>query len=335
VSEASPHPDLSRLISGYWVSQAIYVAAKLGLADLVRHSPRTVDELAGETSTHAPALYRLLRALASVGVFAETHDGRFAQTPLSAGLQSGVLGSKRALAIMMGEEHYRAWGGLLGSVQTGKPAFEMLYGMPVFDFLAGHPEQAAIFDEAMTGIHGSESAAVLDAYDFSGIERLVDIGGGNGSQLAAILERYPQLQGTLYDLPGVVERANPRIQAAGLTQRMHLVAGDFFHSVPPGADAYLLRHIIHDWDDAQAIRILRSIHEAIAEEGRVLIVESIVPAGNDPSFVKLLDLTMLVIPGGQERTQSEYELLLGRAGFRLVHVTTTDQEISIIEARKA
>jgi hypothetical protein len=322
------------MLSGYWVSQALYVAAKLGLADLVKSGPQTAAEIAKASGAESGSLFRLLRALASLGVFAETADGRFEQTPLSAALQSGAPESKRALAIMMGEEHYRAWGGLLGSVETGKPAFELLYGMPIFDFLAGHPEQAAIFDEAMTGIHGQEAAAILDAYDFTGIERLVDIGGGNGSQLVAILERYPQLQGTLFDLPGVVDRANARIQAAGLAQRVHLVAGDFFHSVPPGADAYLLRHIIHDWDDSKAISILQNIHEALTDDGRVLVVESIIPRGNEPSFAKLLDLTMLVIPGGLERTKAEYELLFGRAGFRLAHVTPTSQEISIIEARK-
>jgi ubiquinone/menaquinone biosynthesis C-methylase UbiE len=329
--ETTPRQELNQLICGYWHSQCVYVAAKLGIADLLTDGPHSIEDLSGQTGTHPMSLYRLLRALASVGLFAEEADRRFALTPAAALLRSDVPGSQRAMAIMMGEEHFRAWGDLLYSVQTGKPAFEKLFGQPVFEYLSQKPEQAAIFDKAMVGVHGRETAAILDAYDFSPFKSVADIGGGNGSTLSGILQRHPALHGTLFDLPGVIERASQNVEKAGLSNRMHLVAGDFFQSAPNGADAYFLRHIIHDWDDDKAVRILQNVHRAIDKNGRLLVVESVIPPGNEPFFGKLLDLTMLVIPGGQERTEDEYRSLFGKAGFRLARIVPTEAEVSVIE----
>lgn len=331
----SPPEQMMGLLTGYWRSQAVYVAAKLGIADLLKTGPRSADELAQATGTHAPSLYRLLRALASVGVFVEGDGRHFALTPLAECLRSDVPGSQRSLAIMNCEEHYRAWGELLFSVRTGKTAFDQLYGMPVFEFLARHPGQAQVFDEAMVGVHGRETAAMLDAYDFSDIGVLADVGGGNGSLLTAVLKQHPGLRGLLFDLPGVVARAKANIEAAGLAERCQIRGGNFFESIPAGADAYLLRHIIHDWDDAKATTILCNVHQAIKPDGKLLLIEGVVPPGNDLSFTKLLDLTMLVIPGGKERTESEYRELLGASGWQLTRIVPTQAEVSVIEGRQA
>jgi hypothetical protein len=330
----SPQQQMMRLLSGYWVAQALYVAAKLGLADALKDVPRAAADLAAATRTHPGALHRLLRALASVGVFAEDDQHRFALTPLAECLRGDVPGSQRSLAVMMGEEHYHAFGDLLYSVQTGKIAFDKLYGMPVFDFLQTHLEQAKIFDEAMVGVHGRETGAMLDAYDFAGVRILADLGGGNGSLLTAVLRRHPDMRGILYDLPGVFERATANLRAAGLTDRCQAVAGSFFDAVPGRADAYLLRHIIHDWDDARARTILQNVHRAMGKDGRLLVVESVIPLGNEPSFSKLLDLTMLVIPSGRERTEDEYRRLFADSGFRLTRIVPTGADVGVIEGRK-
>src|SRR5438105_4635259 len=227
------------------------------------------------------------------------------------------------MALMSGEEHYRAYGELLYSVRTGKPAFDKVFGAPVFDYLATHPEQAAVFDAAMTSVHGAETAVILDAYDLTGVGTLMDVGGGNGSVLIATLRKYPALTAVLYDLPHVVERARPNVAAAGVADRCRLVGGNFFEAVPPGADAYFLRHIIHDWDDEKATTILKNVRKVIAPGGKVLVAESVIPPGNEPFFGKLLDITMLALPGGQERTEAEYRALFAGAGFRLARVVPT------------
>lgn len=334
MDQPSPQEQMNRMLTGYWISQALYVAAKLGIADLVKDSPRTADDLASATKTHAPSLFRLLRALASVGVFAEDGQGRFSLTPLAECLRSNIPGSQRALAIMTGEEQFRAWGDLLYSVQTGKTAFDKQYGMPVFDYLSNHPEQAKVFDAAMVGVHGRETAAMLDAYDFSDINTLADIGGGNGSLLTTVLTKYPKMRGILYDLAGVTERAKANLQAAGLGDRCQVIGGSFFDSIPTGADAYLMRHIIHDWDDEKSTKILQNVHRALGKEGRLLVVEGVIQPGNEASFGKLLDLAMLVIPGGKERTEEEYRKLYKAGGFHLTKIVPTKGEVSVIEGRK-
>jgi hypothetical protein len=327
--------QVDRMLTGYWVSQAIHVAAKLGVADLLKDASRTADELARATGSNAAALYRLLRALASLGFFSEDAQHRFTLAPLGKYLRSDVPGSKRSLAIMTGEEHYRACAEMLYSTQTGKAAYDKVFGMPVFDYLSKHPDKSQIFDEAMVGVHGRETGAMLEAYDFSAIRVLADVGGGNGSVLRAVLERYPKMKGILYDLPGVVERAKAGIQAAGLENRCQTIGGSFFDSVPTGADGYMMRHIIHDWDDEKSIRILKNIHRAMSADAKLLVVEGVIPPGNEPSFEKLLDLAMLIITGGKERTESEYRDLYTAAGFRLTRIVPTRAGVSVIEGKKA
>ncbi len=330
----SPQQQISQMLTGYWVSQALYVAAKLGLPDLLEDGPRTAADLAPATQTRPRPLYRLLRALASIGVVAEDDRQRFSLKPLGECLRSDVPGSQRSMAITAGELFYRAWGEMLYSVQTGGTAFEKVYGQPVFDYLGRHPEQARLFDETMVGVHGRETAAMLEVYDFSGIKVLADVGGGNGSVLTAVLKQYPDMGGILFDLPGVAERARANIEAAGLSGRCRVVAGSFFESVPPGADAYLLRHIIHDWDNDKSTTILRNVHRAMTATGKLLVVESVIPPGNEPSFGKLLDLAMLVIPGGEERTEEEYRRLYEAAGFRLSRIEPTRADVAVIEGRR-
>jgi hypothetical protein len=326
---------LSRLITGYFASQVIYVAARLGLADLLVEGPRSVDDLAQATATHPRSLFRLLRALASLGVFAEERDRRFALTPLAEPLRSDRPDSQRAAALMMGSEFYQAWGGLLDSVRTGQPAFETLTGQSYFTYLAEHPEKAEIFDAAMTALNDRKTLAMLEVYDFSGFGVLADVGGGNGSTLVRILGRYPRAHGLLFDLPGVVGRARAQLERAGMATRCRVVGGSFLETVPAGADAYLLRHILHNWDDEHAVAILRNIRRAIEPGAKLLVVERVIPPGNDPLFGKLMDLTMLVVHGGLERTEEEFRMLFELAGFRLSRVVPTAVEISLIEAEVA
>jgi len=334
MTETSPQQQLDGMITGYWISQAIYAAAKFSIADHLKDGPKSIEELAEATSTNADALYRLLRALASKGIFAECEPRQFSLTPLAEPLQSDVPGSKRALALMSGDEQFRAWAEIEFSIQTGEIAFEKVFGKPIFEYLGDNPDKARIFDAAMVGIHGRESDIILDAYDFSRFGVIADIGGGNGSQITGILQRHTSMKGILFDLPHVIERAKERIEAAGLTDRCELVSGSFFESVPQGADAYMMRHIIHDWNDKKSQAILRNCHRAMSSDNRLLVVESVIPPGNEPFGGKFLDLVMLLIPGGKERTEDEYRALLGKAGFDPEWVKPTSAEISILEAKK-
>lgn len=329
-----PTQQFTQMLTGYWMTQSIYVAAKLGLADLLKDGPRSVDQLASASGTHAPSLFRLLRGLASVGMFVEKEPRVFALTPLAECLRSTVPGSQWALAMMSGEEHYRAFGDMLYSIRTGKPAFDHIYSMPVFDFLSTHPEQSKVFDAAMVGVHGRETSAMLDVYDFADVPILADVGGGNGSLLTTVLKKYPAMKGMLYDLPGTVGRSKETVQASGVGDRVKVVEGSFFESVPSGADAYLMRHIIHDWDDERSITILKNVHRAMGPNGKLLVVESVIQPGNEADFGKLLDLVMLVIPGGKERTEEEFRKLFAAGGFRLTRVVPA-MGVCVIEGRKA
>jgi ubiquinone/menaquinone biosynthesis C-methylase UbiE len=326
--------QLDQMITGYWLSQAIYAAAHFGIADILKDGPLPINDLAQKTSTNPDALYRLLRALASAGIFAEGPPREFALTPLAEPLRSDVPGSKRALALMSGDEQFQAWTEIVYSIETGKKAFDRVFHKPIFDYLGEHLDKAQIFDAAMVGIHGRESAAVQTAYDFSSISTIVDIGGGNGSQLIELLKAYPSMRGLLFDLPHVIERAKGTIAAAGLSGRIELVAGSFFESLPADADAYFMRHIIHDWEDEKSLTILCNCHRAMPAHGRLLVVESVIPPGNEPFAGKFLDLVMLLIPGGKERTADEYRALFAQAGFNLSKIVPTRSEVSVIEAVK-
>lgn len=331
--DVPPPVTLLQMLSGYWVSQSIYVAAKLKIADLLRDGPKTSDELATLTGSNPRALYRLLRALASIGVFSETEtSGYFGLTPLAACLQTDAPNSMHGFAVMLGEEHYKAWGELLHSVQTNASAFEQVYGMNIFEYYAQNPESAQAFDEAMTNMSAIERVATVASYDFSSFHTLVDVAGGQGSLLAAILKANPALKGILFDQDAVLAGAKSFIEAEGVLDRCQLMGGNFFESVPSGADAYVLKHILHDWDDERAIAILKNCREAMAENGKLLVVEQVIPEGNQPFVGKLLDLNMLVMcPGGGERTESEYRTLFEAAGFQLTRVVPTQGDISILE----
>jgi len=321
------------MLNGHAVAQALSVAARLQIADLVADSPLGAVELAARTGTHAPSLYRLLRTLASFGVFREDEQGRFSLTPLAACLRKDVDDSQWAFAMLAGQEFFRAWGDLMYSVQTGECAFKKTFGKPIFDYLGEHPDKARIFDAAMTSVHGRESAAMLDAYDLSGVGTFIDIGGGNGKTLISVLKRYPSMKGVLFDLAHVVDAAQGNVRAAGLDARVRTVGGSFFEEVPAGGDVYLLRHIIHDWYDEQSTQILANCRKAMRDDARLLVVESVILPGNEPAVGKMLDLAMMVLPGGMERTQKQYRELFAGAGLRLERIVPTAADVSVIEAR--
>lgn len=333
---APPQFAMLQMITGFWLARAIYVAAKLGLADLVKDGPKTADELARSTGVHATSLYRVMRALACVGVFVEDDQKRFAQTPLSETLHSDAPGSLRAMAMAeLGQEHYPAWGNLMHSVKTGETAFDNLFKQSVWEYYAEHPEDANIFNQAMKGVTEMVNAAVLGAYDFSGVNKLVDIAGGTGGLISAILRAYPQMRGVLFDLPHVIAEAGPLLDAAGSRDRCETATGDFFKSVTEGGDAYVLKWIIHDWDDEKSIVILKNIHRAMNENGKLLLIEMVVTEGNQPDLSKFMDLNMLVMTGGRERTEAEFNALLASAGFRLTRVIRTASPVCVIEAVRA
>ncbi|MBI5686949.1 MAG: methyltransferase [Verrucomicrobia bacterium] len=325
---------LLQMITGFWTSQAVLVAAKLGIADLLKDGPKPCAELARSAGVRPQALYRLLRALASVGVFREEEEGCFGLTPLGARLQTGVPGSLRAFTLFQ-EYQYRAWEAVLHSLRTEETTFDKVQGQPLFPYLAAHPAVAAVFNEGMTNLTAQVAAAVVAAYDFAQFGTLVDVGGGAGILLTRILKANPALRGVLFDVPHVAENAKSRMAEAGLSDRCAIAAGDFFQAVPPRGDAYLLKWIIHDWDDERAITILKHCHSAMTERGKLLVIEAVLPPGNAPFFHKWLDLTMLVVTGGRERTEGEYRALYEAAGFRLTRIIPTASEMSVIEGVRA
>jgi hypothetical protein len=333
-AQAPPaHVQLIQMCAGGWVAAAVYAAAKLGIADHLADGPRSAAELAPVTGTHAPSLHRFMRTLAGFGILAEDPAQRFALTPLGEALKTGAPGAARSTLIAFGGPAvWRSWEEIIYSLETGKTGFEKVWGMPLFDYLGQDPEAASHFSNAMIGFHGSEPPAVADAYDFSGIETVVDVGGATGNMLAALLSRHPGLRGVLFDMPHVVRDAPAFLKARGVDARVTIEAGSFFERVPAGGDAYLLSHVIHDWSEEQCLTILGHCREAMRPDGRLLIVEAVLPEGNAPHQGKLQDLVMLVLPGGQERTEAEYAALLGKAGFQLRRVVPTTSVVSIMEA---
>ena len=331
-----PHMALMHLFHGARITQLLYVAAKLGIADLLTEGAKRSEELAQTVGAHPRTLYRVLRALASLGIFAEEPDQHFRLTPMADLLRTEAPASLRPFAVLSGEEWvWRAEGALLDSVHTGQAAFNRVHGMGAFDYYAQHAEAAACFQAAMTSLSGPEGQAILEAYDFAGMATIIDVGGGQGALLAAILQRYPQARGVLFDLPAVVESAQSLLDAAGVADRCTRVAGDFFQGLPGGGDAYLLKRVIHDWEAPQAQAILTQCRRAMAAHSRLLVMEGVLPAGNTPSLGPLDDITMLVHYGALERTEAEYRVLLNSAGFTLVRVMPTQAALSIIEGLPA
>lgn len=324
---------LVELLSSAWMAQAASVAARLGVADLLRDGPRGLEELAAAAGAHAPSLRRVLRALASIGIFAEDERGRFSMTEAAGPLRSDAPDTLRAFAVMQGEQWvWRSLGEMLHSARTGGPGFDKVYGMPVFDYYAAHPEAARVTAESHASRGAAENAAILAAWDFSAARTVVDLGGGQGSLLTAILRAHPAARGVLFDLPHMVAMARSLLETAGLAGRCEAVAGDFFAAVPPGGDLYLMKKVVHDWDDAATLAILRSCRAAIPAEGRLMLAEWVIPPGNTPHFSKRLDLLMLVYTGGRERTEAEHAGLLAQAGFSMGRVIPTATALSLIEA---
>jgi hypothetical protein len=336
--QEGPAPDqlLIQIGTGYMLSAALHVAAKLGVAEQLAPGPRPVSDVAKAVGAEADGLYRILRALAMVGIFAETVPRTFALTPAAEFLQPGKPGSMRDLALFMTDPlHFRVHAEMLYSVQTGKPAGEKVVGMPVFKYLEQDEEESDLFNRAMTSFSASVVPAVLEAYDLGRIRTLVDVAGGHGEVLTSILRRYPDMKGVLFDLDHVIAGALPRIAAMGLQDRCRVESGDFFKGVPSGGDAYLMKHIIHDWDDERAAAIMRNIHTALEgnASGKLILLEAVLQSGNQPDLGKIIDLEMMVFPGGRERSADDFAKLFAQAGFELVSITPTQSPLCVIEAR--
>lgn len=332
-SKELPLPaQLMMFIVGKWISKPIYAAAELGIADMLTEGPKTITELAQASHTHAPSLYRMMRALSCVGIFAEISDQRFELTPIAEYLKTGVM---RSIALMFNSDwNDRAWGYFLDSIKTGDTAFETAHGMPVADWLEKNPRAAAVFNEANAIKAAGSHHIITDSNVFSGIDSLTDIGGGLGALMAKILEANPAMQGIVADLPSVIEKAREFIRDRGMEDRCQAVECDFFENIPPGSDAYLLSNILHDWSDERCRRILANCHMAMQARAKLLIIEMVVPPGNEPSMAKLLDLEMFVITGGRERTAVEFKDLLESSGFKLSRIIPTEENICIIEGIK-
>ena len=332
-----PRPDiaLTQIMLGSLNAQALYVAAKLGVADALSGGSKSIEQLAKDVEADESSLYRILRALCSIGVFGEQSGRVFHLTAVGHLLRSDVPGSLRDVTIFMGEDwHWNVWGQTLHSVKTGSEAWSRVHGQTVFPYFESNPEAAKIFDDAMSSFSTLASKAVVDAYDFSSLNVLVDVAGGQGRLLTTILNATPDLRGVLFDLSHVIERARQNADLAN-QPRCELKSGDFFRSVPAGADGYILKHIIHDWKDEESVKILTNIRKAMTTYGRVLLVEAVVSESNEPDFAKTLDIEMLVSPGGKERTALEYAALFRQAGLKLSRIIPTRSPYSIIEAVKA
>jgi hypothetical protein len=329
--EISPMP-LAQMIFGGWVQQTITVAAKLSVADLLKEGPLSHEQLAELTDSHPETIYRLMRALSSVGLFTELDNKTFALQPLGTFLQSETPGSMRALALLFGEKWHRdSWSNLLYSVRTGKNAFLEVHGQSFFEYMVENPEAGEVFNNAMMAL-SNMLVPFLRSYDFSEFNRVIDVGGGYGGIMAAILTQNPHLKGTVFDLPPVIEGTLQNMRTAGLEHRCDCVAGNFFESVPPGGDVYLLKHIIHDWGDDEAITILRHCRRQIHDNGRLILLEAVIEPGDAPHPSKFMDLEMIVSVVGKERTENEIKALFKESGFKLSRIIPTPTPVAIIEA---
>lgn len=324
--------QLMNFIIGKWISKPIYAAAELGIADMLADGPMGIDELAESSNSHAPSLYRMIRALASVGIFREKEDAQFELTPMAALLKTGEM---RSMAIMFNADWSdKAWHFFLENVKTGNTAFVEAHGMPVTDWLEGNPQAARIFNEANAIKATKTHRAVIDVYDFSGINTIIDVGGGIGALMAEILSEYPAMKGIVADLPSVIRQAKLAIREQHLQDRCQVLACDFFKAVPPGSDAYILSNILHDWPDEQCREILSNCRQAMRNDATLLAIEMIILPGNGPSIAKLLDLEMMVTTGGRERTESDFRDLFASAGLELAKIVPTKEGICVIEGKR-
>jgi SAM-dependent methyltransferase len=332
-SALPPHVQIIQMGVAIWKARAVYAAAELGLADALSQGPRTAVDLATLTQTHAPSLHRLLRALASVGILTEIEPGTFATTQLGDALRDGAPGGARATILTIaGAWQWKAWDHFLDALRTGESGLSAAVGQDLFDFLAANPQDSARFNEAMVGMHGAVSAAVVDAYGFSRFESIIDIGGGTGGLLSVIMRVHPDIRGALFDLPATARQARRCLAEAKCADRCEVLEGDFFKAVPANHDAYILSHVLHDWTDERAVCILQNCRRAIRSNGTLLIVEGVLPEGDIPHNGKLMDLLMLTVTGGCERSELQFAQLLEAARFKLSRVITTAIDQSIVEA---
>ncbi len=332
--EMPPQAKILDMLLGMMKTQAIHEAVRLNLAEPVKDGPRSVTELAQETQTHPVALLRLLRALEGLGLFVEVEAGKYGQTALSHFLRPGVPGSMYDVAGIHGELwQWRPWEGFSYSLQTGKTAFDQLFGMPLFEYFANHPREGKGFQQAMAGFSQQVDNPLAQGYNYSAFSSIVDIGGGFGGLLAAILRAQPQLTGTLFDLPSVIDSAHEQIAASDIAPRCRLVAGDMFQAqeIPQGADAYIMRQIIKDWKDEAAVQILSNCRQAMRPRGKILVVEQVILPGQYTLTTKLVDLQLMVVLSGQERNEAEYRALFEKAGLTLARIVPTHSPYSILE----
>jgi len=330
-----PPVQMLQMITGFWTASCIYNAAKLNIADLLTDGPKTPEQLAKQTHSHATSLYRLLRALASAGIFAENERGEFANTPLSETLKDNVPGSMKAMAIAQLGDHYRGWGNLKHSLKTGDIAFDHAEGMTIWEYYEAHPEDGANFMKAMTGLTGAVIAEVIPAYDFSQFKTIIDVGGGNGALLIAVLGTAPNTKGTVYDLDYVVKETQKILIENEMATHCSVEAGSFFNHVPAGADAYLMKLVLHDWNDMQSIAILTNCSKAMRADSKLLVIEALIPEGNVPHPGKFMDINMMAMTGGKERTEKEFCELFSYAGLKLSKVIPTHSPMfTILEVVK-
>lgn len=328
-NELPPPAQLMKFIVGRWISKPIYAAAELGIADMLAEGPRSIEELAQASRSHAPSLYRMMRALASVGIFSETKDKQFQLTPMAEYLKTDAM---RSIALMFNSDWSdKAWGYFLDSVKTGGTAFEKAHGMSVSDWIEKNPHAAKVFNEANAIKAGGSHRAIVDVYNFSGISTLTDVGGGLGILMVEILSANPLMKGFVADISSVIQKTEKMIQDSGIEDRCQAIECDFFRSIPSGSDAYLMSNILHDWPDEQCRIILKNCRQAMKKESRLLVVEMLIPSGNEPSIAKLLDLEMMVITGGRERTEEEFKNLFESSGFKLSRIIPTKENICILE----
>lgn len=332
---APPPVQMMQMITGFWTSCCIYSAAKLNIADHLKDGPQTADQLAETTHSDAGALYRVLRALSSVGVFRENAQGEFELTPLGSTLQSDTPGSMKAMAIAQLGDHFNAWGNLMYSIKTGQISFDNIEGMSVWKYYELHPEEGVNFIKAMSGLTGAVIQHVLPAYDFSTFKTIVDIGGGNGALLTAVLDKAPQASGIVFDEEYVVEETKKLLKQKGYDNRCGTAAGSFFDFIPANADAYLMKLVLHDWNDEQCVQILTHCSNAMKPSSKLLVLDAVIPEGNEPHPGKFMDINMLAMTGGRERTEKEFAQLFAQAGLTLSRIIPTHSPMfSIIEVIK-